>query len=202
MNKDKTVVALCMPSSHSIFTNTAFDMAVLVATTWSVGVQVHTVNKQLCYLGPSRSGLVEEARSINADYMFFLDSDQRVPPLTIVQLLKHRKDIVGATYVRRTPPFAPITTHDVNGKPLRFGKDKLANVEDLPTGCMLISMKVFDKLERPYFATLQQPGGNGFLGEDTFFCRAAKAAGFRVYCDLELSLKIGHTTVVDKYISS
>jgi hypothetical protein len=64
-------------------------------------------------------------------------------------------------------------------------------------------MAVFDKLKKPYFAEppvwmfnqlCQQTRfkEDDVVGEDTYFCLNARAAGFDIWCDGSLSLEIGH----------
>jgi len=205
--KNRTVVMLGMPSFDSVLAHTTFDIVALVAVSWNAGIVVHTSNQQGEPVGPSRCTIVDAAielkdKDIDVDYIFFVDSDMRVPADALIRLLGHRKDIVGANYVKRRPPHRPIITKDVNGKPLRYDKDALVNVGELPTGCMLIRMNVFAKMEKPYFAVLPHKGSNDYLGEDLFFCRNARDLGYRVYCDTKLSLEVGHSSVTDHYIKT
>ncbi|MCK5604902.1 hypothetical protein KAR91_23630 [Candidatus Pacearchaeota archaeon] len=197
-----TVVALCCPSGEMMYAHTSFDMSDMIAYTTNKGIKVATINRQQCYLGPSRNELVEEAKKVKADYLFFEDSDMRAPKDTIIRLMSHRKEIVGCNYRRRRPPYAPIISKDVNGKRLDYKKGGVVNIGKIPTGMLLIDMKVFDKIPQPYFVTLHSHGGNSFLGEDLFFCQEVKKEGIRVYCDLDLSEEIGHTVVSVIYLNS
>ncbi len=195
-----TIVAVAVPSGELMWTDTAFDMSAMISHTVLKGIQIAQLNSRMAYIGPSRNELVEMAKKVKADYLFFLDSDMRVPPDAILRLLAHRKEIVGANYTRRKPPFVAIIKKDVNGKPLNYSKGGLVNIGEIPTGCLLIDMRVFDKLEQPYFTTLGNRGSNVFQGEDLFFCQLAREEGFRVYCDLDLSTQIGHIGTAEYYI--
>ena len=64
---------------------------------------------------------------------------------------------------------------------------------------MLIDMKVFEKLRAPWFAEpplFMMPGGDpedkGIMPEDEYFCHNALEAGYDIWCDVDLSLHIGH----------
>ena len=85
------------------------------------------------------------------DYLFFIDSDIVLHPHTLRRLLAHDKDIVGGTYVQRVEPHA-LLGKDVHGVPFASNPEvqiqpgALLEVSALPTGCLLVSMAVFDKL--------------------------------------------------------
>ena len=55
---------------------------------------------------------------------------------------------------------------------------------------MLTRMSVFDRLAKPWF---QMPVfGEEVGGEDYFFCDAARAAGYKIWMDTDLSLMLAH----------
>ena len=60
----------------------------------------------------------------------------------------------------------------------------------IPTGCLLIRMRVFDKIPKPWFSTRIE--GEKIQGEDYYFCDRAREAGFEIWCDGDLSREIGH----------
>lgn len=138
---------------------------------------------------------MESKQGIEFSHIFFLDSDMTFPDYVLLALLKHQKDIVGCTYVRRTPPY------DVHGKALR-GRTEihegLLEVAGLPTGCLLIKREIFRALRRPYFRfpfkEESSPGaGDHFeIGEDYAFCQAARHEGRSVWLDAGMSKLIGH----------
>ena len=125
----------------------------------------------------------------------------------IADALGLRKDIVGAAYVRRSPP------HELLVKPLPgAGAQTLAGglheVALVPTGCLLVRASVFHDLQRPWFESPsvrspeQLPEAlrdyvapyalPAIIGEDTWFCATARAAGFKVWLDVDLTRDIGH----------
>lgn len=59
-------------------------------------------------------------------------------------------------------------------------KEAVVEVDAAGTGCMMIHRSVLEKVPRPWFS--YREGGT----EDMYFCRKAKAAGFRVYGDLSV----------------
>jgi len=42
---------------------------------------------------------------------------------------------------------------------------------------------VFESLSEPWFETPWRTDKRGYIGEDVFFCRKARAAGFRIYIE-------------------
>ena len=57
---------------------------------------------------------------------------------------------------------------------------------------MLIKTSVFDKLEKPYFAEPINSEDRQLIPEDNFFCMNALKAGFELWCDLGISMQLGH----------
>ena len=136
----------------------------------------------------SRNSLVATAQDINASHIFFLDSDMVFPPDVLNTLASHHKPIVAGTYVKRYPP------HEILGNALPAGvpQGPLHLMSTIPLGCCLISMKVFEALPRPYFAYIQGVDQSTSMSEDTYFCNAARNAGFQIYLDRELTQRLGH----------
>jgi hypothetical protein len=67
---------------------------------------------------------------------------------------------------------------------------------------MLIKMHVFEKIERPYFAEPVWPGTDFPEGEDIYFIRRVREAGFQVWCDIDISKTLGHIGSKEYYIST
>lgn len=134
----------------------------------------------------NRNTLVEQAQSMQADYILFIDADMVVPSGAMDRLISHQKDIVCATASRR---------HDgMDGKPigifLQNQTDELVEMKIVGLPFMLIDMKVFEKLQRPYFA---EPVADGdVVPEDVYFCQNVRAAGYEIWCDKALSNSMGH----------
>jgi hypothetical protein len=143
-------------------------------------------NWRACYITEARNEIVNVAQTVKATHLLFLDSDNTFPKDVISTLLSHNKDIVGATYIKRTPPY------DVLGEPMpaNIAGEHLIKMNKMPTGCLMIRMSVFDKLEKPYFRMKYKDGKE--YGEDYNFCEDAIKLGYTVWCDQFLSMKIGH----------
>ena len=57
---------------------------------------------------------------------------------------------------------------------------------------MLIRLDIFATMNMPYFMIGYSPNSQQFTGEDIFFCRKARATGFDVLIDHDLSRELGH----------
>lgn len=137
----------------------------------------------------ARNNCVGGAQQAKGDYLMFIDSDMIFPPDTIDRLLAHGKDIVGGTYVRRGPPF------DNLGSSIPEHVDRtsgLVEMTHIPTGMLLIKMSVFDKLKKPYFRYGLNEDTGIIDGEDMTFSVMAREAGFKIFCDLDLSMELRH----------
>lgn len=166
----------------------------------------------------ARNAIVETALKFGMDYLLFLDDDQVInwqethestPYDFLKKLLAHKKDIVGALYYHRTGEYKPVLMKEFETGKYRFLTDAeitggLQEVDVQGGGCMLIDMKIFNKIKPPYFVPEQQADidstcpscGNTFIvttpniGTDIQICQAARRNGFKVWCDT--SIVIGH----------
>lgn len=200
----RLAVAIAVPSTDVVHADFAMALAALAARSASQGVKNGEevlipspvmLNMKSCYVAENRNKLVKLAQRAKCEFLLFVDADMVFPDDALLRLLsaamKRQLPIVGANYVRRTLPFPPGAT----GAPAE--PKGLVRVTGLPTGLMLIDMRVFDRLAYPYFQTPYRPGANDqpeLLGEDYFFCETAAAAGIEIWMDTALSLRTRHLT--------
>ena len=181
-------VAIAVPSGSMVHAGFAIALANLCATSRDVPIQLTSVRSSI--IAVARNNAVDEARRFAADYLLFLDSDMEFPPTTLLRLLLHNRDVVGATYVKRVPPFSIIgAALGVQPDPVPRG---LLAMERMPTGCLLIKMSVFETLARPYFRFGINPASGDIIGEDFHFCDDVRRAGVRLWCDAELTQEMVH----------
>ncbi len=134
----------------------------------------------------ARNMIVENAPS-DTDYILFLNDDVLVPADAVERLMARGKDIVSGLYFSTSPPFYPhIYKSDGKGRydnVSDYEKNSLVEVDAVRAGALLVKKKVFDKMGAPFFQHAVQKND---LTEDFFFCRKAKEAGFKVFCDTSL----------------
>lgn len=186
------VVAIGCPSGDMVHKSFAMSLASLTATCAKAGIQIILTDARSSIASHARSNCVIDALDHKVDYLLFLDSDMTFPRDTVSRLLAHRKDIVGGTYRKRGPPF------ETMGLPMGDGPIEVASgivqMRRLPTGCMLIDMRVFAKLKKPYFMMVSDLKAGIEYGEDVVFCDRARNAGFTIWCDVDLSMDLTHVT--------
>ena len=131
-----------------------------------------------------------EAKGTKVEWIFWLDDDMTFPKDVLVRLLRHDKDIVGATYCRRSPPY------DVHGKTLSRKAESvhsgLVEMEGVPTGCLLTRRDIFKKLPKPWWRLGIDEEKKLQIGEDYMFSRHARELGYKLWLDVDLSKEIGH----------
>lgn len=138
-----------------------------------------------------RNRLVLGAMEAEASHILFVDADNVFPPNGLVRLLQRDKDIVGATYSRRAPPYIVLGGWE---QPI----DGLAKAKSMPAGFLLIKTEVFGKIEPPWFAdtfdwSRRSPENVvGLVSDDVYFGHKAEAAGISSYVDLDVTAEMGH----------
>ena len=97
-------VAICFPSTDMVHADFALALAGLCNA--SAPVETPIVNNKSSIVAIARNNGVERAQELGADFVLFLDSDMVFPRTTLHRLLLTGKDIVGATYAKRVPPYS------------------------------------------------------------------------------------------------
>lgn len=140
-----------------------------------------------------------ESEKIRMDYLVQLDTDHNYHPNFIIDLMKHKKDVVTGCTSNRRPPFNQ--TQYIKFKKEIKGEDNLANPlpeEELmkieasgPVG-MLIKVDILDKLEYPYYTIKHIGNENGrsvesIKGGDIYFCDKLKEHGINIWLDPKIT---------------
>ena len=197
LKKEMPKVAICVPSGDMVHKGFAMSLAAMAYTSAKTNahpaIPIAIIGTEGSLIVRNRNTAVDEAIKQGVDYVLFLDSDLQFPPGTLRMLLAHERDIVGATYIQREEP------HRLLGKwkpDTLLTTDSLNEVDALPGGCILINVKVFKDMVKPYFRTPAFEA-NGvdpewIQGEDYYFCEQAKKLGFKIWLDAELSVALGH----------
>lgn len=200
MAEDKPItVAICVPSGDMLHANFAMSLAGMLRSTPMEIKLIYAIGNS-SIVAVARNLCVDTALKHGAEYILFLDSDMTFPGDTLMRLLCRfvgvnklpDVGIVGATYPRRSPP------HEAMVVPLPdtgAATSGMTEVQIIPTGCMMIDVKVFERLKKPYFRFGCDELNEKIIGEDVLFCNQVRDLGLKVYLDTELSFDLGHMTV-------
>lgn len=185
--KQKPLVIIGVPCGDTMH-------SAMASCLWGIGrgstdARQGFVIAQNSIIANGRNNLVATMISNKADYLLQIDSDLVFPPDTLNRLLAHGKDIVGATYVRRGPPF------DNLGASIKSDMDKqsgLVEMTHIPTGMLLVKRKVYEAMKAPWFRYTDNEELGCVNGEDMVFSIRIREAGYKIFCDLDLSMELRH----------
>jgi len=142
-------------------------------------------------IGVARCLAVEQARKQGSKFIFFLDDDVIAPHNILKILTQHADnrpdyDIFGGFYViKEFPPSVMLWKEWGSGNYWDWTLgDVLDDLCGIATGCMLIRLSLFDRLEqtpeKPWFKTLiesgETPDGSPMthcMTDDIYFCKRA-----------------------------
>lgn len=182
---------MAIPCTDTVKSRTAFSLA--HAAFAVKNFELDLLLRIGCDIIGSRVWLVREAMKRNATHILFVDHDMFFPPNAIEALVKHDKDIVGATYNFRQFPLQsttlPAGMDDTKHPHPDVLPKELFKCKALGTGFLLIKLSVFDKIKEPWFLFGRNKEGELVQGEDTYFCIRAIEAGFDVWADPTLNVR-------------
>jgi hypothetical protein len=193
-------VAICVLTRGMCPSKFAFNLADLVgftaATIVQRGLLLSLKFEWATYVHVGRQEVLDEClKDPTITHLLWLDDDMGFPKDALIRLLAHGRPIVGANYCTRIAPYQPTAIH-TSDPPLRCmtvaGQTGLESVEAVGFGCLLTARKVFEALPQPCFETFYDKAKGQWTGEDVGFCRAARAAGFPIYVDHDLSHQVLH----------
>jgi len=157
----------------------------LVSFEWSVGLRIlqppvpfNIISNRGLPIDRARCDLVDQAKKLNASHIFFLDSDVILPPDGLTYLWNNKMPIVSGVYGSKheAPGVWIEQAKSGDGRYASVGRDILErpgifshNDIVIGGGCVLIDMKVFDRIEEPYFDWTQGRAKGG-VSEDFYFC--------------------------------
>lgn len=202
-------IAVCIPSRDYWDAKFGYRLARMMsftgATICANGVadlRVHMVNSSL--IDSSRNTLVKEALECGATHLLWLDTDMTFPHDTVIRLLKRNVPIVTVNAVTRRFPIRTTAFKRIDAE---HGLHAYLNTDETSTGLEVVEacgfsvamMKasVFEKVQPPAFLTTYDKGTGLWKGEDVYFCEQARAAGFEIHVDHDLSKEIGHVGLME-----
>jgi len=188
-------IGIGIPTTGSIKSTTVIS---LVSVLWNTpDVTFHLIVNQGCYVHENREKIILDALEAKCTHLLFVDSDMYFKENSLKKLIDLDKDVVGANYhQRQIPLISTVKIEDKDGNFKDCSGDEIPVVPfkcgALGTGFMLINMRVFEKTPKPWFYFNTKAGelvGTRIHGEDIWFCKAVKKAGYEVWCDPTLSVK-------------
>lgn len=185
------MIALFTPTRDTVTAGFAFDLAQLIRhdpeTLFAIS--------QGTYLNNLRTLAARAAIDRGMTHLLFIDSDMRFPPDTAIRLRARDRAIVGANCRQRTQQ--EWTARRDGRFVSSTGRSGLDTVDTLGMGVTLIATEVFNRLEAPWFDQPYDSGTGKHIGEDVSFCLKARAAGFTIHIDHDLSQQIRHAGLVE-----
>jgi hypothetical protein len=130
-------------------------------------------------------------QGMKGDWLWLMGDDHVFDPDILQRLLAHDVDVVVPLCLQRYPPFAPVVYSGQDPKSGSFyvhdhlPEHGLVEVHASGDAGMLIKKHVLDAIPPPHYET----EGKG-LNQDVNFCKKIKAAGFKIYVDVDTVL--GH----------
>lgn len=182
-----THVLIALPTTGVVKTKTVFSLLRML--------KQHPVNfsiatKESSILHWSREHLVKQALAGGCTHILFVDSDMFFEADSLDKLLKRDKDIIGAPYnLRQLPLVSTLKVHAEDGNMIDEEVEPgLKKVAAVGTGFLLIKTDVFKDLKQPWFFWESDENGEVVTGEDSWFCRLARQAGYDIYADLTVNI--------------
>lgn len=120
-------------------------------------------------------------------WVFIMDDDHTFAPDLLLNLLDRNVDVVVPLYTQRQPPFLPVAykAELPTGQFEQFtwedldGRGGLLPVASAGKAGVLVRRHVLEALKDPWFEWA------GLIGEDHYFFKKCRDAGFEVYVDLD-----------------
>jgi hypothetical protein len=191
-------IAVCTPARDMVHTMFTYDLVNMVANhTLNTNDAISLKISQGTLIANQRAELCLDAMREKCTHVLFIDSDMRFPQNMIERLLQHDVDIVATNCARRRMPTGPTAQlYKENGeRELVYTMPETTGLQEVGSvgmGVMLIKANVFAKLAEPWFETPWRHDKRGYIGEDVFFCKKAREAGFKIWIDHDVSKEIGH----------
>lgn len=143
-----------------------------------------------------RNTAVEYAKEYGCTHILHLDTDHRYPDNTLVDMLRHKKQMVCGLTNKRVQDFELTQYEDINEFPInkpenviKYKKGELKKIGATGMAGALIHLSVYDAIKKPYyeFTRREEKGKFYKTGEDVNFCKKLAKAGIDIWCDTNLN---------------
>ena len=180
-----------MPCGGPVNPKAVQSFMALIAYSGNHGIKIENIGvTERVLVTTARTTLAQQFLGCDSEWSFWIDDDMILPSETLVHLLEVAKEneakIVSAHYYQRLPPYKPVCFRSVGNKYLDFAyvdPDKVAVVDGIGFGCVLIHKSVFEKIGADSFRFKFYEEQNRYMGEDIYFCEKASKAGFKIWVD-------------------
>lgn len=156
----------------------------------------------------ARNALAQMALDYGFTGIIYIDDDMVYDdPDIIIKLVEHNVDIVGVRAYTRSAPHYPCVFYrggnsDEFYQEVDFSCVGLREVDALGMSMCYVNTDVFRKFPAPWFefGKVKVLGkGDDRFGEDLYFCKKAKEAGFKVHCDTNIEIAhIGDNKIITR----
>lgn len=202
IEKLKKLVLLCIPFGEVIFADTFGYLAAIIQQGWLLhyrtggSITVH------------RNEFAMQLLDSECEYLVMLDQDHAHPADIVQRLLAHalrdrEKKVISGLNYRRGEPYEPMAYVRRGDKLYRYDGDfdgeSLYSVDAVATCAMLVHRSVFETIEGPWFEdNYRRYKEHVYSGEDIYFCKKVKDAGFKIWVDSSLTSPHRTTAWVDR----
>jgi hypothetical protein len=181
-------VSIVTPThSGQVYADFAVSLANTVKALTAAGIEaqfkVHCFGS---FIHAVRDKLAHEFLASDYTDLVFIDADMGWDVDGLINMLMRDVDVVGAICPKRRDPmdWAVNLLSDGNGN--RIERDGLLEAAYVGTALLRIRRNVFEKMGRPYFNAGFE--GDGFIGEDAWFCREWRALGGRIWAEPNITV--------------
>lgn len=197
LHGDDLRVIVCTPMQDQCATAYCASLVHMVSHTLTSidsppGLTIGFLQLGTSILPLSRQLLVQHAMERGCTHVLFIDSDMEFPPDLLLRLVAHRRQIVAVNCISRRPPYLVTARRNEEQVHTRADSTGLEMVDSVGTGIIMIAIEVFKRLPPPWFHFEWIPEKWIFRGEDYGFCRSARAAGYEISIDHDLSKQVKH----------
>ena len=191
----KKSVAVCIPCRDTLHSEFSYCLAMMMKQSQFLSYDFDLLQLQGSLISAQRQKLAETAILRGNSHILWLDSDMIFPVDIVDRLSSHNLPIVACTYSTRTAPYKGVayrTIGDWNSWISLDTDQVLVNAEGVGMGCMLLDVKIFDNMTRPWFEVTYNESLHEHLGEDFYFCSQARKLGFPIMIDIASSKLLRH----------
>src|SRR5271165_333366 len=191
-NGNRAKILIGTPCGATILTVTTLYLMKMHDRLRNIGAQPGWAKAEGTYVCQNQNALAQQAIDGDADALMLIDSDMTGSETIPERLWAHDKDIIGCDYRIRSAPHA-MAARKLADKQRPTGEETgLEKMAFMPTGCLMIRLKVLTTLSYPWFFLTYGSKPSEFQGNDANFCFKARDAGFDIWCDHDMSNELYH----------